>query len=103
MNECPFFVSCPLLASPQHSLPIDGVTTLSLRPGVWLQACAMQALRLSHSGTVVMMHDYDKADDAPTVSPRAYRRTVSRWFDVLQHNDTLISLRPKVGKHVGNM
>jgi len=62
--------------------------------GRFREACALQALRLSHSSSVVLMHDYESPESLPQ-HRREYNRTVRRWFDIVQQQDSLIVLRAK--------
>lgn len=72
--------------------------------GRFRQACLLQALRLSHDHTTVILHDfYSMTGPRPHMfgagkKHRArYNYTASRWYEHVQRVDTLTVLRPRRG------
>jgi hypothetical protein len=65
---------------------------LILVDGRFRQACLLQALRVSHENTVVLLHDFD----ANAISEeRKYERTVSGWYEQVRQIGSMAVLRPK--------
>ena len=65
-------------------------------------ACALHALRLAHSSTLVLVHDFNTFVTKQGLIRKSTRgrasssyANISNWYDTLQNYDTLTVLRPK--------